>query len=88
MRGGDGPRQQVQHSEAAENSLADDRPQRDPSQEAHPFAFFDKLRPHSHDDDQEADKFGDHAMSVFILHSANHGRNFVERSERSRPIGH
>src|SRR5208283_1480057 len=87
MRSGDGPRQKIQHRDAAEDPLADDGGQRNPAQDAHPLAGFDALRPNRHDDNQQADELSDHAMGVLVLHPVDHRRKLVQRTEGSRPIG-
>ena len=82
----DEPRQAEQYRQATQYALSDDRAECDPSEGLHPFAAFDALRPHGHHDDQQADELGKHAVAVFVLHATDHGRNLVERAERSRPV--
>ncbi len=86
MRGGDGPRQQVQDRDTAKDPLAYDGRQRSPAEDTHPFSGFDTLRPYGHDNDKQADELGNHAVSVLVLHSTDHGRKFVKRTEGGWPI--
>ena len=81
-------RKRVQDGDAAQDALNDHQSESGQAQLAHPRTAIGRPGPNGEHDRQQAREFGHHAVSVFELHSADHGRHAIERAERGWPIRH
>ena len=57
------------------------------SENPHPAPLFDPPDPDGQDYGQQPGYLSDHAVSVLELHAADEFGDFIERAERSRPVG-
>jgi hypothetical protein len=79
VRDRDRVRQVPENSDAAEDSLRDDRGERDISETPDPRPWLRSIEPDCQYDDQKADRTGDQTMQVFIKNAADH------LAQRERP---
>jgi hypothetical protein len=83
---GDGWRQKIQHRQAAQDSLENYAGYCSDCQPAHPAALVNAPGPYRHNDRQQADKFGDHAVRMLKLNPADHFGNLEQMPKAGWPI--